>query len=179
MSAGGRALADYKEAERQYVIERKSIRAICRDMGLKSWSGMAVVARREDWDGKRIAYEQSIARRSYEVSAATVANQNKEIRDEAMMAGRVTLRAYLSQFDPKSGKAPPISPRDAQIWAAFLLSETQSETGPSTEVPDVRNVTPPDAELLRRVVEVARERVAPARGVGPAALVESSESRPN
>lgn len=176
MSAGGRALADYKEAERQYVIERKSIRAICRDMGLKSWSGMAVVARREDWDGKRIAYEQSIARRSYEVSAATVANQNKEIRDEAVLAGRATIRQYLADLRDKK---VTVSPRDAQIWAAFLLSETQSETGPSTEVPDVRNVTPPDAELLRRVVEVARERVAPARGVGPAALVESSESRPN
>ena len=176
MPSGGRALADYKEAERQFVIERKSIRAICRDMGLKSWSGMAAVAKREDWEGKRIAYEQSIARRSYETSAATVANQNREIRDEAVLAGRATIRQYL--MDLKDKKVT-VSSRDAQVWAAFLLAETREEGGPSTEVPDVRNVTPPDAELLRRVVEVARERVAPARSVGPAALVESSESRPN
>lgn len=176
MTAGGRSLADYKEAERQYVIERKSIRAICRDMGLKSWSGMATVAKREDWQGKRIAYEQSIARRSYETSAATVASQNKEIRDEAVLAGRLTLRKYLKNLgDDKIS----INARDAQVWAAFLLAETAEQGGPSTEVPDVRNVTPPDAELLRRVVEVARERVAPARGVGPAALVEPAESRPN
>lgn len=176
MSAGGRSIADYKEAERQFVTERKSIRAICRDMGLTSWSGMAAVARREDWAGKRAAYESAIARRSYEVSAATVANQNKEIRDEAVLAGRLTLRQYLADLAAKEVK---ISSKDAQIWAAFLLAETASEAGPSTEVPDVRNVTPPDSDLLRRVVEVARERVAPARGMGPASLVEPAEPRPN
>lgn len=176
MSAGGRALADYKEAERQYVVENKTIRAICRDMGLKSWSGMAKVAKREDWSGKRAAYLSAIARRSYEVSAATVASQNKEIRDEAVLAGRATIRQYLNDL---AAKNVTVSPRDAQIWAAFLLSETREETGPNSEVPDVRNVTPPDSELLRRVVEVARERVAPARGVGPVALVEPAESRPN
>lgn len=176
MSAGGRAIADYKEAERQYVTERKSIRAICRDMGLRSWSGMATVAKRDDWEGKRVAYESAIARRSYEVSAATVANQNKEIRDEAVLAGRATIRQYL--MDLKDKKVT-VTPRDAQIWAAFLLAETREETGPSTEVPNVRNVTPPDAELLRRVVEAARERVAPTGGLGPAALVEPAEPRPN
>lgn len=176
MSAGGRAIADYKEAERQFVTEGKSIRAICRDMGLTSWSGMAAVARRDDWSGKRAAYNSAIARRSYEVSAATVANQNKEVRDEAVLAGRMTLRQYIK--DLSSGDIK-INSRDAQVWAAFLIAETAEQGGPSTEVPDVRNVTPPDSDLLRRVVEVARERVAPARSMGPASLVEPADARPN
>jgi hypothetical protein len=175
---GGREKADYKEAERQYVVEEKSIRAICRDMGLKSWSGMSAVARREDWEGKRKSYHAAIARRSYEVSAAVVADQRNEVLNEAIVAGRVTLRKYLKSLEDDSVK---ITPRDAQLWAAFLIAEmSEGPTNTAGEVPDhARNVTPPDADLLRRVVEAARVRVAPAGGVGTAPLVEPPSTRPN
>jgi hypothetical protein len=176
MPARGRTLVDYKEAERRYVVEGKSVRAVCREMGLKGWSSMNNIARRDDWVGKRQAYLSSIARRSYDTAAATVAAEQNAIRDEAVLAGRASIRAYLK--DLSEGKIR-VSPKDAQLWAAFLLSEMTSPGTVSTEVPDVRNVTPPDAELLRRVVEAARERVAPAGGVGPTALVIAADSRPN
>ena len=178
MPAGGREKADYKEAERQYVTQNKSIRAICRDMGLKSWSGMSAVARREDWEGKRKAYEAAIARRSYEVSAASVAEQRQAITDEAILAGRATLRKYLKELAEDEVK---ISPRDAQLWAAFLIAEmSDAPANTAGEIPDhARNVTPPDADLLRRVVEAARERVAPAGSLGAAPLVEPAKPRPN
>lgn len=177
MPAGGRTKADYKEAERRFVTEGKSIREICREMGLTSWSGMAAVSRREDWVGKRKAYEAAIARRSYEVSAATVAGERREIRDEAVLAGRATIRQYLAQL--RDGKVS-VNPRDAQLWAAFLMAEmSDAPADTSGEVPNVRNVTPPDADLLRRVVEAARERVAPAGSLGAAPLVQSKDARPN
>ncbi len=183
MTAGGRPLIDYKEAERQFVVEGKSLRQIATDLGLKSNSSISHIARREDWQGKREAYKAAIARRSYEVAAATVASQNKEIRDEAILAGRLTLRAYLKQFEPDPSnpnkKPPNITPRDAQVWAAYLLSETTDPGSENTEAPDVRNVTPPDADLLRRVVEAARGRVAPAGSLGAAPLVEPTNTRPN
>lgn len=176
MPAAGRTSIDYKEAERRYVVEGQSVRQIAADMGLKGWSSMNTIARRDDWKGRRQAYLNSIARRSYETAAATVANEQNAIRDEAVLAGRATIRAYLS--DLAAGKIH-VQPKDAQMWAAFLISEMAERPGASTEVPDVRNVTPPDAELLRRVVEAARERVASTGGLGTTALVIAKDARTN
>jgi len=176
MPAHGRSAIDYKEAERRYVVDGASIRQIAADMGLRSWSSMATIARDEDWKGKRQAYLSAIARRSYETAAATVAGDRQAITDEAILAGRVTIRKYIEQLNKGEVK---VNSRDAQLWAAFLMSEMGMSQGPSTEVPDVRNVTPPDADLLRRVVEAARERVAPSGSVGPTALVGPANPRPD
>jgi hypothetical protein len=176
MPARGRSLIDYKEAERLYVIEGKSLRSIATELGLKSNASISAIARRDDWNGKRLAYDAAIARRSYEVSAATVADQGKEIRDEAVLAGRATIRAYLKDLAAGNVK---VNPRDAQAWAAFLMSEAAAPRTPSAEAPDVRNVTPPDTDHLRRVVELARGRVAPSGGMGSDPLVEPPSTRPN
>lgn len=176
MPASGRAKIDYVEAERRYVVEGKSLRAIASEMGLRSNNSISEIARRDDWAGKRSAYHSAIARRSYEVSAATVADTNKDIRDEAMLAGRATIRQYLA--DLAAGKVH-VSPRDAQVWAAYLLQETATVNGPSTEAPDVRNVTPPDLNDVRRMVEAARKRVAAPGSLGPDALVGPEDPRPN
>lgn len=177
MTARGRPTIDYKEAERRYVMGDESVRAIAQAMGLKSWSSMNAIALREDWKGKRQAYKASIARRSYETAASTVASEQNAIKDEAILAARASIRQYLA--DLKDGKVT-VSPKDAHLWASFLLSEMAAPTGMSTEVPDhARNVTPPDSDLLRRVVEAARERVPATGGVGPTALVLAKDARPN
>ena len=172
----GKAKIDYKEAERRFVVEDQSVRQIARDMGLKCNASMSTIARRDDWLGKRAAYKSAIARRSYEVSAASVAQEGKAIRDETVLAGRATIRAYLNGL--QDGSIKP-NARDAQIWAAWLLHDAGGPADVSTEAPDVRNVTPPDLDELRRIVEAARGRVAPAGGVGAVALVEPEDARPN
>jgi len=176
MTAGGRSTIDYKEAERRYVVEGKSVRAIAREMGLSSWSSMNTIANREDWKGKRSAYMSAIARRSYETAAATVASEQNIIRDETVLAGRATIRAYIQGITDGSIKP---NARDAQVWAAWLLEAAKEVTGPSTEEPNVTNVTPPDADVLRRVVEAARRQVAPTGGVGPALVVVPPSTRSN
>lgn len=168
---------DYKEAERRYVVEGQSVRSIARELGLKSWSSMNTIALREDWKGKRQAYLNAIARRSYEHVAEGVAHENSEITKEAVLAGRATIRLYL---DKLSRKEIAVTAKDALLWAQFLLSEMNpSHVEESSEAPNVRNVTPPDAELLRRVVEAARERVAPAGSLGSTPLVQSKDTRAN
>ena len=177
MPAHGRSNIDYKEAERKYVVEGMSVRAIARELGLKSWSSMNEIANREDWKGKRAAYMAAIARRAYESSAAAIGDEKAQLRDAAMAAGAQTLIAYVQGL--KDGSIKP-NARDAQVWAAFLLSvTTEGPADTSGDIPDLRNVTPPDADLLRAVVEAARERVAPTGGVGPTALVVSPTTRPN
>jgi len=176
MTARGRTTIDYKEAERRYVIEGTSVRQICRDMGLASWSSMNEIANREDWKGKRQAYVSAIARRSYETAASTVAAEQNAIKDEAILAGRLAIRKYIAGLNANS---IPVNGKDALLWAQFLITEMTPAGSVSTEAPDVRNVTPPDAELLRRVVEAARERVPATGGVGPTALVIAADPRAN
>lgn len=173
----GRASIDYKEAERRYVIEEKSVRQISKEMGLRSWSSMNAVAKRDDWAGKRAAYHASVARRSYENAAAGVADQKAEITNEAILAGRLTLRVYMDKLT--KGDITPTA-RDAQLWAAYLTAELASGARSDTdEAPNVRNVTPADAADLRRVVEAARGRVAAAGDLGPAPLVLPAGTRTN
>jgi hypothetical protein len=176
MPAHGRSLIDYKEAERLYVLEGKSLRQIARDLGLRSNASISAIARREDWAGRRSAYLASIARRSYETAAATVANEQNEIRNEAVLAGRATVRKYIEGL--ADGSIKP-NAKDAQVWAQFLMDAMRETSGMSTDVPEVKVVSPPDTELLRRVVEAARERVAPSRGVGPDVLVQPANPRPD
>lgn len=183
MTATGRRTIDYKEAERRYVIEGKSVRAIALEMNLRSWSSMNKIAKDEDWKGKRSAYLSAIARRSYDTAAATVAAEQNAIRDEAVLAGRATVRAYVQKFLNADGTykvGVEVSPKDALLWAQFLVSEMAAPGQMNTEPPDhARNITPPDAELLRRVVEVARERVAPTGGLGTTVVVVPPNTRAN
>jgi hypothetical protein len=172
----GRASIDYKEAERRFVIEGQSLRQIAADMGLKSNSSISTVARRDDWAGKRAAYNAAIARRSYEVSAAAVADQGKQIKDETILAGRATIRAYIKAVT--EGTITP-NARDAQVWAAWLVSEATAPADANPEGPDARNVTPPDLDELRRVVEAARRRVGSTGGLGTGALVLPANPRPD
>jgi hypothetical protein len=176
MPAGGRSKIDYVEAERRYVVEGLSVRQISKDMGLRSWSSMNAIAVREDWKGKRSAYLSAIARRSYETAAATVASERKAIHDEAVLAGRATIRQYLQQL--QSGNVT-VNSRDAHLWASFLIDQVAGGSDTSTEVPNVRNVTPPDTDLLKRVIEAARGRVAPAGDLGATPLVQSANPRPD
>lgn len=176
MPAAGRSTIDYTEAERRFVVEGKSIRAIAKEMGLKSWSSMASIAKRDDWVGKRQAYLAAIARRSYETAAATQAGENNAIRDEAVLAARATIRQYLNDLSVGNIK---VTPKDAHLWAQLLLDEMRAPLATSTEAPNVRNVTPPDTEHLRRIVEAARGRVDPPGSLGSTALVESPRARPN
>ena len=172
----GRSRNDYTEAERLYVVEGKSYRSVATICGM-SWSAVSAHANAHDWKGKRQAYLNAIARRSYENIAESVAHETSEVRKEAVLAGRATVRKYLN--DLANGKIT-ITSKDAHLWASFLLAEmTASHTETSSEVPNVRNVSPPDTELLRRVVEAARGRVAATGDLGAIALVEPSDTRPN
>lgn len=171
-----RTKIDYDEAKKRYVMQDQSLRQIARDLGLKSNASISKRARDEDWAGQRISYKAAVARRSYEASAASIAEQGKEAKDEALLAARLTIRTYIKALN--DGEIKPNS-RDAQMWAAWLLTEVTAPPDASTEGPDVKNVTPPNTDDLRRIVEAAREQVASAGDLGPAPLVIASPTRPN
>jgi len=148
---------DTKTGEQMFVVQEMGIREVARHFGV-SPSAVSSFAKREDWIGKRMAYKSAIARRSYESMADRVAAEKNEIAKESVLAARATIRKYLN--DLAAGKVS-VTAKDAELMMRFLVQELAPHEGPSHE-PPMKDVTPPDHEFLRKVIETARGRVAAA-----------------
>jgi hypothetical protein len=150
---------DAKVVEQEYVTGQDSIRGLAAKHGI-SFSTLAAQARKDDWKGRRIAYQSSLSRRGYETMAAQVAGAEAAIREESIAVLRATLRVYAQRLT--NGEVP-VSTKDAVETIrqlAVLLGEPE---GGSRDEP--YNVTgtdraKPDADFLRRAIEAARGRLA-------------------
>lgn len=145
---------DPKTAKDLFVVHGSSIREIARQMAV-SPSAISERSIREDWKGQRMAYEASISRRTYENMADDVARERVEIVKENVLAARATVRKYLQ--DLSTGKIN-VTTRDAVEMMRFLVAETTSPG--ETSNADPRNVTPPDQDFLKKLIEASRSRVA-------------------
>ncbi len=152
---------DPKTARDMFVTEKKGINEIARFFGV-SPSSISERSRKEDWKGQQIAYESAIARRSYESMAAGVADERTAITKENVLAARATVRKYLS--DLSAGKVP-VTARDALLMMEFLASQPDSDPGLKHDGP-TKNVTPPNLDMMREIIERAREKV-PANATVP------------
>jgi hypothetical protein len=148
---------DTKTGEQMFVVQEMGVREVARHFGV-SPSAVSAFAKREDWIGKRMAYKSAIARRSYESMADQVAAERTEIARENVLAARATIRRYLN--DLAAGKVG-VTAKDAELMMRFLVQEMAPHEGPSHEAP-MKDVTPPDHEFLKRVIETARGKVAAA-----------------
>lgn len=151
---------DPKTARDLYVVQNSSVREIARQMGVSA-SSISERSIKEDWKGQRMAYEASIARRSYENMADDVARERTEIVKENVLAARATVRKYLA--DLSSGKIN-VTTRDAVEMMKFLVQETTAPGEPSYA--DPRNVTPVDQDFLKKLIEASRTKVAANPAIG-------------
>lgn len=168
------------EARAKYVTEGKS----CRELGKIysiSHSVIADLARKEDWEGQRLAYRNSVAQRSYEQIADAVSHEQAQIRTESVLVAR----GYIRQFakDLAEGQIKT-NAKDALEFIKVLASElAPAGEGNGPKVIEGSAIPIPGAgagpEFLRRLVEVARERVAAPRGLGAGSVVEPSGTLPN
>lgn len=149
---------DHKTGRDLYVVHGQGIREIARTMAV-SPSSISAVAAKEDWKGQKMVYESSVARRSYENMASSVADEKGEILKENVLAARATIRKYL--VDLSAGKVS-VTARDAELMMRFLVTELNPADGIKYDDPSVKNVTPPDGEFLKRLIEAARGKVAAA-----------------
>ncbi len=150
-------LWDPELVEKEYVTSNLSIRELARRHKVTQ-SSMAKWARDHDWQGKRISYQSAISRRGYEVMAAEIAQNEGVIRQESIVVMRATLKKYAEALTRGDINVTAKDAVEAIKTLAILLGEPQG--GSRDPAVDARNVTKPDADHLRRVVEAARRRVA-------------------
>jgi hypothetical protein len=148
---------DYTKLEQEFVTSKLSIREIGRRNDIP-FGSIAEYARSHDWTSKRAAYQSSLSRRTYERVADEVANEEAAITKESVLVLRATLRRYAEQL--KDGVIS-VTPKDAVLaiqTLSVMLTNSDRDEGNIIE----GSVAPerPDAEWLRRVVDVARSRAA-------------------
>jgi hypothetical protein len=168
---------DWKPIKDAYVTEGKSARELARQYSLSN-STISARARAEDWDGQQLAYKNAVARRSYERIADSVAHEQTEITKESVLAARMYVRKFIS--DLNDGSIKP-NAKDAIAFISLLVSELRQETTVQSDTgPTVLTVEQaPDADTLRRILEVARSHVADPGSMGTGLLVDPPTARPN
>jgi hypothetical protein len=158
---------NWSELERLYVVEGKSHREIAKIAGCSN-SSVSAKAKRDDWEGKRIAYKSALSRRGYEMTADAVAHEQQEVRRESVLVARAYIRTFATQL--AEGKVAT-NAKDTLEFIRFLAE--QMDPGKGEGLKDGPKViegsavtTGGNEEFLRRVVDVARSRLAAGRGVG-------------
>ena len=84
---------NWSELERLFVVEGMTARKIAATAGISN-STVSARAKREDWEGRRIAYKARLAQRGYEASADAVAHQQVEVRQESILVARAYIRTF-------------------------------------------------------------------------------------
>ena len=162
---------NWSELERLFVVEGKTARSIATIAGISN-STVSARAKREDWEGRRIAYKARLAQRGYEQTADAVAHQQQEVRTESILVARAYIRTFAQQL---AEKKIATNAKDTLEFIRFLASEMDPVKGEGlkdgstkviegTAVPTIGSGSGED--FLRRIVEVARTRVAAPGGLG-------------
>jgi len=167
---------NWSELERLFVVEGKTAREIARIAGISN-STVSARAKREDWEGRKIAYKARLAQRGYEQTADAVAHQQQEVRSESILVARAYIRTFAQQL---AEKKIATNAKDTLEFIRFLAAEMDPVKGEGlkdsakiiegTSVPALGSGSGED--FLRRIVEVARSRVAAPGGLGGDPLVE-------
>jgi hypothetical protein len=175
----GKRIENWPELQAMYVIHNKSHREIAVYAG-SSNSTISVRAKRDDWEGKRLAYKASIAQRSYETAAAVVSNQNSAVIEENILVARAYIRLTAQKL--REGTLTP-NAKDALEFMKFLVEQLASKEDPAGRTQVIEGtasvVSGTDTEFLRRLAEAARDRVAGPGGLGEDPVGDSSRTRPN
>jgi len=168
---------NWSELERLFVVEGMTARKIATFAGISN-STVSARAKREDWEGRRIAYKARLAQRGYEASADAVAHQQVEVRQESILVARAYIRTFAQQL---AEKKVTTNAKDTLEFIRFLASEMDPAKGEGlkdgtkviegTAVPTLGSGSGED--FLRRIVEVARTRVAAPGGLGGDPMGES------
>jgi hypothetical protein len=172
---------DYGPVREEYISSEVSIRKLAAKYGV-SFGSLAERSRNEGWLQLRQAHGRQVAARTYEGMAMQIAEQERAIRLEQIAVLRATLHEYATNL--KNHKVM-VTAKDmvATVQALDALLSggiTRGDADDATPNPEIINVTPgADVDFWRRLVEHARDRVAPTGSVGAASVSGAPGPRPN
>lgn len=176
---------DYSSLERQFIYGTMSIRQLCKDNDIPTWSTVSTYAKRNSWVEKREAYQQKQRESNDKVVAASRADKLAEALDSAIMVANQAVFAFFDSLrdrwvtDPETNKrvfipAQQIEAGDfVKIMEKLMLLNGQFTSREAHVVGEI----PMDMETLRDILGSARERGANARPVASSPLPRSSGPR--
>lgn len=176
---------DYGALRTEYVqaVPRISYRALAEKHGMPGWSALSSMARKEDWDAEREAFQRTLITKEIEAVTDAIVKKRATITADALdvihaavfkMASDMTDHWVTDPVDPKNRAFVPgiiITPDSL----SKLLDRLLTLTGSASVITETRNVDLTPVELLppdiaRLIADVAGERAADARPVGRSAL---------
>jgi hypothetical protein len=181
---------DYISLKNQYVQGSMSIRELCRQNNIPTWSAVNARAKRDDWDQKRIEFNRQVENKSLEHLAQKRAMKIAEIQVdslEVIHAGILKMAEDMDAIEEyevngvtKTRKVMRIHPRDL----AILLDKFQSLIGAPQQISENRNLgvdilSQADPETLRDLLGVLRPQQIVGPAEGAAARGHPSSTRSN
>lgn len=171
---------DPKQVEQEYVTGDISLRALAKAHGV-SFSSLAQYSRNHDWAGKRVAYQSTLSRRTYEVMAAEQANIQGVIREDSIKVLRATLAVFAEQL---GARKVAITPKDAveairELGRLLADPEGGANDGRNAVVVNGTARTVGNADLLRRIADAARGQLATEGILAGDPPGQSEGTRPN
>lgn len=171
---------NWPDLEKLYVVDGKTHREIARMAGISN-STVSSRARRDDWEGKRVAYKSALARRGYEQTADAVAHEQGAVLRESTLVARAYIRRFAEQL---AGNEVKTNAKDTLEFMRFLVDQLNPEKGEGlkdgpTVIEGTAFPTGGGSDFLRRVVELARTRVAEPGGLGGDPLGKPSRTLEN
>jgi hypothetical protein len=182
---------DYISLRNQYIqTPGLSIRALCEQNGIKTWSTVNKRKNDEGWDAKRSEFERQVENKSLEHLAQKRASKIAEIQLDALEVIHAGILKMAEDMDAveefevngqsKTRKVMRIHPRDL----AILIDKFQSLIGAPQQINENRNLgvdilSQADPDTLRDLLGLLRPRQIVGTAEGTAQGAHSSATRTN
>jgi hypothetical protein len=181
---------DYISLKNQYVQGQMSIRELCKQNGIPTWSTVNAHANKHGWDQLRTEFNRQVENKSLEHLAQKRAQKIAEIQLDSLEVIHAGILKMAEDMDAveeyevngvvKTRKVMRIHPRDL----AILLDKFQSLIGQPQQISENRNLgvdilSQADPETLRDLLGVLRPQQIVGPAEGAAARGHPSSARTN
>jgi hypothetical protein len=163
----------YRVMEREFITTDISLRELCRRHGISAYSLVTVQAKKNDWVGKREAYQQKAGDAYIEKHAARHADREAEVRDKALDAIDEAIDKFQSDLHAtKTVNQPDGSITEEPAWymtpkdLALLIDRFQvlfAKPSAITQHQGVAVTSEVGADALREFIEATRGMGGPPR----------------
>ena len=190
---------DYPALKQQYIqTPGLSIRELCRQNDIPTWSTVNAKAKAENWDALRDELQRQVENKSLEALADKQALKIVEIRSDILDAIHMGVLKMMTDVDARepvyeNGKV--LRDKDGEIvWRPVrrfgpaelevLVKQLLALTGQPSQINENRNLnanlnSDMDANDLRAILAAIRPRAALSRGSGTPEDGDPSRTRPN